>query len=59
MIADMRERGEAALKEVPDEHLPSVVRLLELLVELKNHPDVEPEELWLLAMGELEKMNDE
>lgn len=59
MIADMRERGEAALKEVPDEHLPTVVHLLELLAELKNQPDIEPEELWLLATGELKKMNDE
>jgi hypothetical protein len=49
MAADMRERGEAALKQVPDEHLPSVVRLLELLAELKDHPDIEPEELWLSA----------
>jgi hypothetical protein len=59
MIANMRERGEAALKEVSEDHLPIVVRLLELLAELKGHPDIEPEELWLLATGELEKMNDE
>jgi hypothetical protein len=55
----MRERGQTALNQISENHLPSVVRWLELLAATKNSPDVEPEELWLLATGELEKMNDE
>jgi hypothetical protein len=59
MLIDMRERGKTALNQVRDEHLPAVVRWLELLAEMKAHPDIEPDELWLLATGELKKMDDE
>jgi hypothetical protein len=56
MAVNIREQGHVALDKVADEHLPAVVRWLELLSRLKDNPDVEPEELWLLASGELEKM---
>jgi hypothetical protein len=59
MAANMLERGQAALNDVPKEHLDAVVRWLELLARLKDQPDIEPEELWLLATGALEKMNEE
>jgi hypothetical protein len=59
MVANMRERGQTALSQIPDNQLPSVVRWLELVAATKNNPDVEPEELWLLATGELKKMDDE
>ena len=53
------EQGHEILDKVPEVHLPVVVRWLELLAATKNHPDVEPEELWLLATGALEKMASE
>ncbi len=59
MIADMREKGRRALDSVPEAHLNTVVRWLELLALRGNQPDVEPEELWLLASGQLEQMADE
>jgi hypothetical protein len=59
MLTEIREKGRHALDNVPDEHMPTVVRWLELLALTKQHPDAEPEELWLLASGELEKMADE
>ena len=59
MASDIRERGRTALDHLSDDQLPAVVRWLELLAELKNHPDVEPEELWLLATGELKQMDEE
>jgi hypothetical protein len=59
MVASMRKRGQTALNELPEDRLPTVVRWLELLAETKDHPDIEPEELWLLATGELEKMDSE
>jgi hypothetical protein len=59
MASDIRERGRAALEHLSDNQLPAVVRWLELLAELKDNPDVEPEELWLLATGELKQMDDE
>jgi hypothetical protein len=59
MLKDMRQRGRTALNQIPEVYLPAVVRWLELLVATKDHPDVEPEELWLLATGELKKMNNE
>jgi hypothetical protein len=59
MATTMREKGHQILDHVPDEQLPTVVRWLELLAKSKDHPDIEPEELWLLASGELEQMADE
>ena len=58
MASDIRERGRMALDHVSENQLPAVVRWLELLAELKDHPEVEPEELWLLASGELKQMDD-
>jgi hypothetical protein len=55
--ADIREKGHQVLDEVPEEHLLTVVRWLELLAA--HHPDAEPEELWLLATGNLKAMADE
>jgi hypothetical protein len=59
MAVDIRQRGQAALNQVAEEHLPAVVKWLELLAEMRNNPDAEPEELWLLATGELKQMADE
>lgn len=59
MVANMRERGQTALSQIPENQLPVVVRWLELVAKTKNNADIEPEELWLLATGELKKMNDE
>ena len=53
MAADMRQRGLTALDHIPKQHLPTVVKWLELLAETRDNPDIEPEELWLLANGEL------
>jgi hypothetical protein len=59
MVTEMREKGHQILDHVPDGHLPTVVRWLELLAKTKDHPEIEPEELWLLATGELEQMAEE
>jgi hypothetical protein len=59
MAANIRERGQIALSQIPEAQLPAVVRWLELLAEMKDYPDVEPEELWLLVTGELQKMDEE
>ena len=59
MTMNVREKGRRALDNVPDEYINSVVRWLEMLALTKQHPDAEPDELWLLAFGELEKMADE
>ena len=59
MVANIREKGHEMLDEIPEQHLESVVRLLELVAKHGDNKDVEPEELWSLASGELEKMNDE
>ena len=59
MNTKMLERGQEALSQVSEAYLPSVVRWLELLAEVKDNTDIEPEELWLLATGELKKMDDE
>jgi hypothetical protein len=59
MTANILERGRTALNELSDDQLPTVVRWLELLAKAKGNPDAEPEELWLLATGELEKMDSE
>lgn len=59
MVADMRERGKSALELLSEHQLRAVVCWLELLAELNEKPDIEPEELWLLATGELKNMDDE
>ena len=59
MVANMRERGQNALNQVSEAQLPSVVRWLELIAKNRGHFDTEPEELWLLATRELEKMDAE
>lgn len=59
MAVTIREQGHVALDKVADEHLPGIVRWLELLAKTQDNPGIEPEELWLLATGELKKMNDE
>ena len=59
MNTELREKGHQIFDEVPDELIPAVVHWLELLAAVKDHPDVEPEEMWLLATGVLETMADE
>jgi hypothetical protein len=59
MVSDIRERGRTALDHLPENQLPAVVRWLELLAEIKDHPDLEPEEILLLATGELKHMDEE
>ncbi len=59
MADSMRERGQTALNQLSERQLPTVVRWLELLTAHDDNTAVEAEELWLLASGELEKMNDE
>jgi hypothetical protein len=58
-VTVLLERGVNALGKLAPEHLALVVRWLELLAETQNQSDIEPEELWLLATGELEQMNQE
>ena len=59
MVDNLRERGEVAFRAIADEHLTVVVRWLELLAKMEGQADVESEEMWLLASGALEQMNDE
>lgn len=59
MLADLRTRGHQMLNEVPEDRLSTVVRLLELIAATKNQPEIEIEELLLLASGELQKMDEE
>lgn len=59
MTDNLRERGEVAFRAIAEEHLTVVVRWLELLAKMEGQSDVESEEMWLLASGALEQMNDE
>ncbi|MBZ0285128.1 MAG: hypothetical protein K8L97_30625 [Anaerolineae bacterium] len=59
MLADLRTRGHQMLNEEPEDRLSTVVRLLELIATAKDQPEIEIEELLLLASGELQKMDEE
>jgi hypothetical protein len=59
MAVNLRQKGIDALTQMPDKHLPVIVHWLELLAAAKDNPDVEPEELWLLATGKLKLLVDE
>ena len=56
MTANIRQEGYKALGQIPDRLLLEVVQWLKLLAATKDHPDIEPEEMWLLASGELKKI---
>ncbi|MBI5931661.1 MAG: hypothetical protein HY862_20295 [Chloroflexi bacterium] len=59
MTINLREEIHKAVDDLPSQHLPDILRLMELLIKYTDQPDVEPEELWLLASGNLKKMVDE
>ena len=59
MSADLLQEGRDSLNKIPSQHLPEVVRWLKLLATIKDNPDTELEDMWLLATGELKKMADE
>ena len=59
MTADMLREGHETLDRIPQQRLSDVVRWLKLVAAMEENPEVELEELWLLATGELKKMADE
>ncbi|MBC7871301.1 MAG: hypothetical protein H7Y09_10720 [Chitinophagaceae bacterium] len=59
MNVELLEHGKTVLEHLPEQHLAIVIRWMELLLKTQDNPEVEPEELWLLASGELEKMSQE
>lgn len=58
MVINLLDKGKNALENVPERYLPLIVIWLEKLSTTQNDA-IEPEELWLLVTGELEKMNAE
>lgn len=58
MVTNIREAVHQAADQLPDEQLEDVLRWMQLLIDTKDHPDVEPEDMWLLATGELKRMVD-
>ncbi|MEM9954000.1 MAG: hypothetical protein AAF846_20490 [Chloroflexota bacterium] len=58
MTTNLLDKGKLALENVPQQHLPLIVTWLEKMSAMENE-DIEPEDLWLLITGELEKMNAE
>jgi hypothetical protein len=59
MAVNLLDKGKSALENVSEQYLPMIVHWLELLADAKDNCEIEPEELWLLATGELEGMNQE
>jgi len=59
MTANIRQEGHEILDQIPDELVSEVVQWLRVLAAIKDNPDVELEDMWLLASGELKKMADE
>ena len=59
MTTPILEKAHQALDQIRDDQLPNVASWLALLAELKDNPNVEPEELWLLASGDLKAMDEE
>lgn len=59
MSTDLRNQAHHLLDHLADDHLNTVVRWLQLLKDTEGEGDVEPEEMWLLASGELKQMADE
>ncbi len=59
MGINIRQEIHKAVNDLPDQHLSDVLHLIELLIQHADQPDVEPEEMWLLAFGNLKKMVDE
>jgi hypothetical protein len=59
MATNLREAVRQAADDLPETYLADVLRLMQLLTDTQNHPDIEPEELWLLASGQLKHMVDE
>jgi hypothetical protein len=59
METNLREAVHEAADQLPEDRLADVLHLMQLLIEVGNQPDVEPEELWLLASGQLKRLVDE
>ncbi len=59
MSTNLRDAVHQAASRLPEERLAEVLQLMELLIEAEDNPDVEPEEMWLLASGKLKEMVDE
>jgi hypothetical protein len=59
MATDLRQAVHEAADQLPEARLADVLRLMQLISDTSDDPDVEPEELWLLASGQLKQMVDE
>jgi len=59
MSTNLRDAVHEAAERLPEDRLAEVLQLMELLIETEDNPDVEPEEMWLLAAGKLKEMVDE
>ncbi len=58
MATNLREAVHQAADKLPETYLADVLRLMQLLTETQGDSDIEPEELWLLASGQLKQMVD-
>ncbi|MEQ8674693.1 MAG: hypothetical protein RLP44_10225 [Aggregatilineales bacterium] len=56
MTTDLRNQAHTLLDNLADNRLDMIVRWLQLLKDTEGETDVEPEEMWLLANGELKRM---
>jgi len=59
MSTNLRDAVHQAADRLPEDRLAEVLQLMELLIEADANPDVEPEEMWLLASGKLKTFVDE
>ena len=59
MVANLLQEGYETLNQISEQRLSEVVQWLKLLVITEDNPEIELEDMWLLATGELKKMDNE
>ena len=59
MATHLREAIHDAADKLPENRLAEVLDWMQRLIDAGDNPDVEPEEMWLLASGKLKEMVDE
>jgi hypothetical protein len=59
VVANLLQEGYETLNQISEQRLSEVVQWLKLLVITEDNPEIELEDMWLLATGELKKMDNE
>jgi hypothetical protein len=57
MATYLRQAVHEAADQLPEARLADVLRLMQLITDTSDDPNVEPEELWLIAFGQLKQNN--